>query len=84
LEDSQSSSPFTTTSITAGLVYNFKVTSRNTVGISLDSETITILAAKPPDVPLNLAEVPGLTTAYQIGLIWEDGAYDGSSPVIDY
>ena len=84
MEDSQSSSPFTTTSITAGLVYNFKVTSRNTVGSSLDSETITILAAKIPDAPINLVNVPGLTTSYQIGLDWQAGAYDGASPVIDY
>jgi hypothetical protein len=25
-----------------------------------------------------------VTTAYQIGLSWSDGAYDGGSPVIDY
>ena len=48
------------------------------------SEIITILAAKQPDAPLNLSNVPGLTTAYQIGLIWIDGVYDGASPVIDY
>lgn len=28
--------------------------------------------------------MPGLTTAYQIGVKWVDGAYDGASPVIDY
>ena len=60
------------------------MTARNTVGDSNMSEIITILAAKQPDAPLNLAEVPGLTTAYQIGLIWIDGVYDGASPVIDY
>lgn len=42
------------------------------------------MAAKTPDIPVNLVEVPGLTTAYQIGVKWDDGAYDGSSPVIDY
>lgn len=68
----------------AGETYSFKVTARNTVGDSNMSEIITILAAKPPDVPLNLREVPGLTTAYQVGLIWEDGLYDGASPVLDY
>ena len=26
----------------------------------------------------------GKTTAYQIGLKWDDGSYDGASPVIDY
>jgi hypothetical protein len=43
-----------------------------------------ILAAKPPDAPINLANVALITTGYQIGLLWEDGAYDGASPVIDY
>jgi hypothetical protein len=42
------------------------------------------LAAKPPDAPINLVNVPGLTSAYQIGVKWEDAAYDGSSVVIDY
>jgi hypothetical protein len=60
------------------------VTARNTVGDSELSVPVTILAAKPPDAPLNLQNVPGLTTAFQIGLSWEDGAYDGASSVIDY
>jgi len=28
--------------------------------------------------------VPLVTTAYQIGLSWQEGAYNGASPVIDY
>lgn len=68
----------------AGETYTFKVTSRNTVGDSDLSEIIVILAAKPPDVPVNFENVPGLTSAYQIGVKWDDGAYDGASPVIDY
>ena len=60
------------------------MTARNTVGDSNMSEIITILAAKQPDAPLNLVNVPGLTTAYQIGLAWNDGVYDGASSVIDY
>jgi hypothetical protein len=54
----------TTISLIAGETYTFKVTSRNTVGDSNLSEVIVILAAKPADAPQNLAEVPGLTTAY--------------------
>jgi hypothetical protein len=68
----------------AGETYSFKVTARNTVGDSNMSEILTILAAKPPDIPLNLVNVPGLTTSTQIGLVWEDGLYDGASPVLDY
>jgi hypothetical protein len=67
-----------------GLVYKFKVTARNSVGSSLYSEEIEILAAKEPNAPLNLLEIPGLTTAYQIGISWVDGVYDGATSVIDY
>lgn len=45
---------------------------------------MSILAAKPPDVPINFQDVPGLTTATQIGIKWDDGSYDGASPVLDY
>jgi len=31
-----------------------------------------------------LANVPLITTAYQIGLSWTEGAYNGGSPVLDY
>ena len=68
----------------AGTTYKFKVTARNEVGSSLDSEVIEILAAKLPDAPINLANLQLVTTAYQVGLSWEEGAYNGGSPVIDY
>lgn len=48
----------------AGTYYKFKVTARNSVGSSSDSEEITILAAKLPDAPVSLADVPEVTTAY--------------------
>lgn len=74
----------TSISLTPGLFYKFKVTARNTVGSSLYSEEISILAAKVPDAPINLVNVPAVTTAYQVGLSWQDGPYNGGSPVIDY
>lgn len=37
-----------------------------------------------PDAPLNLVNVPGHTTGFQIGLDWIEGAYNGGSPVLDY
>jgi hypothetical protein len=43
-----------------------------------------VLAAKLPDAPINLVNDPATTTAYQVGLIWSDGAYNGGSSVIDY
>lgn len=74
----------TSISLTPGLFYKFKVTARNPVGFSLESDEISILAAKIPDAPVNLQSVPAVTTAYQVGLTWEDGAYNGGTPVIDY
>ena len=70
--------------LVAGQTYKFKVSARNSVGTSLDSLELSILAAKRPDAPINLANVPEVTTAYQVGLSWQDGAYNGASPVIDY
>jgi hypothetical protein len=74
----------TSISLIAGSIYKFKVTATNSVGISLESSELPILVAKLPDAPLNLANVPEVTTGYQVGLTWTDGVYDGSSPVIDY
>jgi hypothetical protein len=50
--------------LTPGTTYKFKVTSRNSVGYSLESEEIEILAAKVPDAPIDLSNNPALTTAY--------------------
>jgi hypothetical protein len=74
----------TITTLNPGITYSFKVKARNSVGSSLDSAVILILAAKEPDAPLNLQNVASITTAYQVGLSWNDGFYNGASPVIDY
>lgn len=37
-----------------------------------------------PDAPLNLQNVPTITSATQIGLLWEEGPENGGSTVIDY
>jgi len=66
------------------LNYSFKIKARNDVGFSLYSDSITILAAMISDTPLNLMNVPSITTAYQIGLTWIPGLYDGGTPIIDY
>ena len=70
--------------LTAGVTYKFKVTARNSVGVSPDSEVLEVLAAKLPDAPVNLVNLPEVTNAFQVGLSWEEGAYNGGSPVIDY
>lgn len=67
-----------------GKTYKFKITARNSVGISDLSAATSILAAKVPDSPLSLQDNVAVTNAYQIGLTWSAGLYDGASPVIDY
>lgn len=42
------------------------------------------MAALEPDAPINLQNDPLVTSAYQVGLDWSDGAYNGGSPIIDY
>lgn len=45
-----------TTSVTliADKIYSFKVTARNTVGSSAQSQQLSIRAAQTPDTPINL------------------------------
>jgi len=43
-----------------------------------------VLAARVPDAPIELSNVASVTTAYQVGLTWKAGAYNGASPLIDY
>lgn len=60
----------TTVDLINDQIYTFKVMARNSVGYSPLSETISIRAARVPDVPLYLVNVPTITTAYQIGVAW--------------
>jgi hypothetical protein len=70
--------------IVAGKTYGFKVTARNSVGSSDFSAILLVLAAKLPDAPVSVINVPSITTGYQIGITWSDGEYNGGSPVLDY
>jgi hypothetical protein len=74
----------TSVTLNAGTTYVFKVQARNSVGFSNDSVELSVLAAKLPDSPVSLIDVPATTTANQVGLSWSDGAYNGGSLVIDY
>jgi hypothetical protein len=74
----------TSVALTADLIYAFKLTARNSVGDSVYSEQISIRAAKVPDAPLNLRNLSARTSAYQVGLAWDEGAYNGGSAVLDY
>jgi hypothetical protein len=51
-------------------IYSFKVMARNSVGYSPLSEPVSIRAARVADPPEHLVNVPDITTAYQIGVVW--------------
>jgi hypothetical protein len=36
------------------------------------------------NAPINLANVPAVTTATQIGLTWSPGPSNGGTPILDY
>jgi hypothetical protein len=74
----------TTVPLTPDSIYTFKVTAANSVGSSLMSDPVSIRAAELADAPIDLTNVPEITTAYQIGLDWNEGTYNGGSPVTDY
>jgi hypothetical protein len=42
------------------------------------------VSATVPNAPINLARNSALTTTSQISITWEDGVFNGGSPVIDY
>ena len=65
LESEVTSAAYTTKiTLTSGVTYSFKVTARNSVGISEYSSPVSILAATIPDPPLSLANNEIVTTAY--------------------
>ena len=74
----------TVTGLTPGLTYRFKVEARNIISYSEFSSHVDILAAQIPDAPTDLADVPEITDADEIGLSWVAPLFDGGSPLIDY
>lgn len=74
----------TSVTLTPDVIYSFKVAARNSVGLGPQSDSVSIRAAEVPLQPINLVNVPEITTAYQIGLDWDHPTYDGGSPVLDY
>lgn len=57
----------------------------NRVGDSPESLTTGLaVSAQVPDAPVDLLRSNELTTTTEIGFTWDDGAFDGASPIIDY
>ena len=62
-----------------------KVTATNLVGSSpVSEEGNGAVIVVFPDVPLNLRNDDTITNADQAGLLWEEGASNGGTPVLDY
>jgi cellulose 1,4-beta-cellobiosidase len=85
LEASWTLTEYTTDfALVAGTTYVFKATANNVYGASIESELLSVLAARVPEAPLGLQDNPAATTAYQVGLQWTEGIYNGGSVVLDY
>jgi hypothetical protein len=66
--------------ITAGATYKFKVEARNSVGYSLQSQELSVLAAQPPDKPAApITSFSGLSVV----VTWLP-PYNGGTPIISY
>ena len=64
-----------------------KIIATNSMGSSIESivgNGAMISLRYIPDAPLNICRDPLLSTTTQISILWDDGLYDGNSPVLDY
>jgi len=85
LQSGVTTTSYSTSALTQGSEYVFKVESRNAFGYSTTfSNEVTILQAQEPDAPVSLANDATITSSTQIGLTWSAGAFDGASSIIDY
>jgi len=66
------------------VTYTFTVQSRNSIGYSTDSATLSVIAATYPDAPIDVIRDSATTTETEIGINWSEGLYDGGSPILDY
>jgi hypothetical protein len=72
---------YTASSLTADVVYTFKVTARNLVGLGADSSAVTIRAAAIPDVPA--APTTTVNTNISVTITWV-APYNGGSQITGY
>lgn len=73
---------YTANGLSLGKTYQLQVQSRNSVGLSAKSESVTILLARPPDAPTYLEA--STQTDVLITLTWKNGTSNGGLPVLDY
>lgn len=77
LDDAVTDTEYVTENLQADVVYTFRVESRNSVGYSDISETLTVRAAAMPDTPN--APVSTVNGA-NVDITWDE-VYDGGSPL---
>jgi hypothetical protein len=75
---------YTKTGVTSGVTYQFKVAARNSIGLSVYSGSISIIAAVVPSVPNSLTRDNANTDSTQVAFTWSAPSSNGGSAVIDY
>ena len=70
IETGFTSTSFTKTGLNEGQSYNFRLRSRNSIGLSVYSSPFTIKAAITPDEPTTLSRNDGSTTKTQVAFTW--------------
>ena len=75
---------FIATGLTPGKSYRFAVQARNAIGLSKQSEILSVLAAQEPDAPTGLQNWASTTSGNTVGLQWASPSFDGGSAVIDF
>ncbi len=77
-----SATSYTASSLTAGVVYTFKVAARSSVGLGVDSSELNVIAAAIPGVPAS----PSTTVVSNTGvtITWVAPAEDGGSAITAY
>jgi len=85
LAEGVTTSYYSTSALSSGSEYKFKIEARNSFGYSQTaSNEVTILQAQVPDAPLSLANDAATTASGIVAITWTDGSFNGASPVIDY
>lgn len=73
--DGLSETSYTASGLDLGTTYDFKVEARNSLGYSLESETLSLLAAYRPDSPATLSsENNGENVKIEWGTVFANGS----------
>lgn len=82
LDDTVTLTTFTATSLSANVVYQFKIEARNVVGYSLVSSIISVRAAGVPDKVATPTTAANADTSVTVD--WDVPTSDGGSPITSY